>query len=151
MENIGNQQLLQQHDSFESLIRDAEFINFAFQEWVSSWLSNGPGSDKIQRFLYLSADGIDSSLSHLSSKVEESPINGTHIRGPVKHVDRSIEKVSGTIFTLFHYSIVPQFSKFAYQRISGAPVHFSALTSVHRCIAHTAETSKDCAMLCGAA
>ena len=93
MENIGKQQLLQSHASFESLIRDAEFINFAFQEWVSSWLSNGPDMDKIQRNLYKSADGIDASLRGLSSKLAASPINGTHIRGPVKHVDRSIQNV----------------------------------------------------------
>ena len=93
MENIGKQQLLQSHASFESLIRDAEFINFAFQEWVSSWLSNGPDVDKIQRNLYKSTDGIDASLCGLSSKLAASPINGTHIRGPVKHVDRSIQKV----------------------------------------------------------
>jgi hypothetical protein len=101
--------------------------------------------------LYLPAGGIDSSFSNLSSKVKESPIKGIHIRGPVKHVDRSIEKVSVTVLTFFHCSTFSPFSKFAHQRISGAPVHFSALTSVHRCIAHTAETSKDCAMLCGAA
>jgi hypothetical protein len=93
LENIGKQQLLQSHASFESLIRDAEFINFAFQEWVSSWLSNGPDVDKIQRNLYKSADGVDASLCSLSSKLAASPINGTHIRGPVKHVDRSIQKV----------------------------------------------------------
>jgi hypothetical protein len=93
MQSIGKQQLLQSHASFESLIRDAEFINFAFQEWVSSWLSNGPDMDKIQRYLYQSADGIDASLCGLTSKLAASPINGTHIRGPVKHVDRSIQKV----------------------------------------------------------
>jgi hypothetical protein len=94
MEKIGKQQLLQSHASFESLIRDAEFINFAFQEWVSSWLSNGPDIDKIQRYLYQSADGVDESLGGLSSKKFTAlPVNGTHIRGPVKHVDRSLQKV----------------------------------------------------------
>jgi hypothetical protein len=107
MENIGKQQLLQSHASFESLIRDAEFINFAFQEWVSSWLSNGPDMDKIQRNLYQSADGIDASLCGLSSKLAASPINGTHIRGPVKHVDRSIQKVWIKWQTLF-FRKVPQ-------------------------------------------
>ena len=102
---IGQQQLLQTYASFESLIRDAEFINFAFQEWVSSWLSNGPDIDKIKRYLYKSvdgvdvsdgvdaSDGVDLSLRGLSIKLDALPINGTHIRGPVKHVDRSLQKV----------------------------------------------------------
>jgi hypothetical protein len=151
MENIGQQQLRQQHDSFESLIRDAEFVNCAFQEWASSWLSNGPGLDKIQRFLYHSADGIDSSLSNLSSKAAELPINGTHIRGPVKHVDRSIEKVPVTKLALFHCSTIPKLSKLACQRISCALAHVLVVTSARRCIAHTVETSENCVTLCGAA
>jgi hypothetical protein len=42
---ISNGELLQHHATFESLIRDAEFVNFSFQEWVSSWLSAGPDID----------------------------------------------------------------------------------------------------------
>jgi hypothetical protein len=92
-ENFGNMELFQQHSSFEGLIQDAEFLNVAFQEWVSSWLSCGPNLDNIQKFLYQSADGIDPSLVSLSSKNQALPIFGFHIRGPVKHIDRSIQKV----------------------------------------------------------
>jgi hypothetical protein len=92
-EIFGNMVLSQQHSSFEGLILDAEFLNVAFQEWVSSWLSCGPTLDNIQTFLYQSADGIDPSMVSLSSKNQALPIFGFHIRGPVKHLDRSIEKV----------------------------------------------------------
>jgi hypothetical protein len=44
--------LLQPHHSFENLIQDAEFINDAFQEWVSSWISDGPDFDDVQKYLY---------------------------------------------------------------------------------------------------
>ena len=93
MVNIGTTQLLQRHDSFESLIRDAEFINLSFQEWVSSWLSNGPPLDKVQRLFYHSDAGVHPSLASLSSNNPELPMHGAHLRGPVKHLDRSIEKV----------------------------------------------------------
>jgi hypothetical protein len=99
-QNIGKSQMLQQHDSFESLIRDAEFINLSFQEWVSSWLSNGPHLDKVQSLLCRSDAGVHQSLSSLSSNNPALPIHGTHLRGPVKRLDRSIEKVFATIAAL---------------------------------------------------
>jgi hypothetical protein len=92
-QNIGKSQMLQQHNSFETLIRDAEFINLSFQEWVSSWLSNGPHLDKVSRLFYHSDAGVHPSLSSLSSNTPALPIHGTHLRGPVKRLDRSIEKV----------------------------------------------------------
>jgi hypothetical protein len=102
-QSLGRSQMLQQHDSFESLIRDAEFINLSFQEWVSSWLSNGPPLDKVQRLFYHSDAGVHPSLASLSSNNPELPIHGTHLRGPVKRLDRSIEKVfnaSAALLTL---------------------------------------------------
>jgi hypothetical protein len=45
-------EVLQDQRSFEKLIKDAEFTNDAFQEWVSSWLSGGPDLDAVQKYLY---------------------------------------------------------------------------------------------------
>ncbi len=114
-QNTGRTQLLQRHDSFESLIRDAEFINLSFQEWVSSWLSNGPHLNKVQRLFYHSDAGVHPSLSSLSSNTPALPIHGTHLRGPVKHLDRSIEKVLVTTASLLILSLSDAGATFPFQ------------------------------------
>jgi hypothetical protein len=113
--NIGKGQMLQQHDSFESLIRDAEFINLSFQEWVSSWLSNGPPLDKVQRLFYHSDAGVHPSLASLSSNNPALPIHGAHLRGPVKRLDRSIEKVCTSTAALLTLSLSDKDATFPLQ------------------------------------
>jgi hypothetical protein len=87
-------EVLQSQRSFEKLIQDAEFINDAFQEWVSSWLSGGPDLDAVQKYIYqVSPQRIEDSFKNLS-ETNSAPIKGERIRGPLKHVDRAIAKVS---------------------------------------------------------
>jgi hypothetical protein len=90
-EHTLQEKVLQRHHSFENLIQDSEFINNAFQEWVSSWLSNGPGLDAVKKYFFVKSEPIDESFLNLSCK---TPIKGTCIRGPLKHLDRAIAKVS---------------------------------------------------------
>jgi hypothetical protein len=99
-------EVLQCQRSFTKLIQDAEFINDAFQEWVSSWLSGGPDFDAVQKYVYLAPEGIDDQskecFHNLSCKPSnpantaycDNSIKGMRIRGPLKHVDRAIAKVS---------------------------------------------------------
>jgi hypothetical protein len=48
--------IVQRHASFESLVRDAEFINYPFQEWVSTWLTSGFDADAGRKYLQLTAE-----------------------------------------------------------------------------------------------
>jgi hypothetical protein len=88
---ISNGELLQHHATFDSLIRDAEFVNFSFQEWVSSWLSAGPGLD-ITQFCKTEQGNaeIDPSFHSLSQKrcarlfVCESPCDSRDITPGIK-------------------------------------------------------------------
>jgi hypothetical protein len=80
-------ELLQVQHSFEQLIQDAEFINDAFQVWVSCWLIGGPDLDVVHKYLHQPAQFKD--LIERTS----APIKGICIRGPLKHVDRCIAKV----------------------------------------------------------
>jgi hypothetical protein len=94
--------VLQHQCSLTELIQDAEFINDAFQEWVSSWLSDGPDLDTVQNNLYLATEQIDQCFLNLCSKLTNSAycndsIKGMRIRGPLKHVDRAIAKVSALL------------------------------------------------------
>jgi hypothetical protein len=57
-EIIGERTIYQLHSSFGSLVRDAEFINYPFQDWVSSWLTGGPRFDKIKKLLYHGSNGV---------------------------------------------------------------------------------------------
>jgi hypothetical protein len=102
-------EVLQVQSSFEKLIQDAEFINDVFQEWVSSWLSGGPDFDAVQKYIYqVSPQRTESksSFKNLSEKIS-APIKGVRIRGPLKHVDRAIAKVS---LFLKHFHLGIQFS-----------------------------------------
>jgi hypothetical protein len=70
-EMIGEGTMHQLHSSFESLVRDAEFINFPFQEWVSSWLTGGPHADKIKKLFHHGAGGVDAAFVNLSKSAVE--------------------------------------------------------------------------------
>jgi hypothetical protein len=88
--------IFQVHSSFESLISDAEFINFPFQEWASSWLSSGVESnaDSISKYLWCDGESVDPEFIGLFPTNEsQDVISGMHVRGPVKHIDRAIAKV----------------------------------------------------------
>lgn len=88
--------ILQVHNTFESLISDAEFINFPFQEWASSWLSCGADSnaDAVSKYLWCETDAVEPEFAALFPTNEPcDTINGIHVRGPVKHIDRAIAKV----------------------------------------------------------
>jgi hypothetical protein len=65
-EIIGEGTIYQLHSSFESLVRDAEFINYPFQEWVGSWLTGGPHTDKIKKHLHHGPGGVDTAFVNLS-------------------------------------------------------------------------------------
>lgn len=124
--------VLQQQSSFEKLIKDAEFINDAFQEWVSSWLSGGPDFDAVQKYFFsptetFGPDQFDGCFCNLSRKPEpgkkttksasenrseeggsnQDAIEGKLIRGPLKHVDRAIAKVSTLFATSTSHSQSP--------------------------------------------
>jgi hypothetical protein len=129
--------VLQEQSSFEKLIKDAEFINDAFQDWVSSWLSGGPDFDAVQKYFFspteaFGPDQFDRSFCNLSRKLERGgittksasenlsenrseegvsyepqPIEGKLIRGPLKHVDRAIAKASTLFATSTSLSELP--------------------------------------------
>jgi hypothetical protein len=42
--------LRQNHPTFTALLQDSEFVNSAFQEWVSSWLKGGPSREDISKY-----------------------------------------------------------------------------------------------------
>jgi hypothetical protein len=87
--------IVQSYASFESLIRDAEFINCSFQEWVSTWLNSGFDSDASRKFLCINPDDSEHPCDESRSEGEtSSTIRGFHIPGPVKHIDRAIAKVT---------------------------------------------------------
>jgi hypothetical protein len=65
-EIIGEGTIYQSHSSFENLVRDAEFINYPFQEWVSSWLTGGPHEDKIKKHLHHGPNSVDTAFVNLS-------------------------------------------------------------------------------------
>jgi hypothetical protein len=68
--------LLQQTQaSFTNLIRDAEFVNVAFQEWVSSWLKGGPTREEIAKYFF--EDGGVPATSNASEASSLSPTNGS--------------------------------------------------------------------------
>jgi len=131
-------EVLQRQRSFEILIRDAEFINDAFQYWVSSWLSGGPDLHAVEKYFYLApkhaatqpnyaqqtppqTDGdvetnvqIDQCFRNLSCNPtnpasRDDLIKGIRIRGPLKHVDRAIAKVSALFY---NFNIVLQCQDF---------------------------------------
>jgi hypothetical protein len=88
--------ILQVHNTFESLINDAEFINFPFQEWARSWLSCGGelNPDAVSKYLWCETASIEPEFAAmLPTKEPCDTINGVHARGPVKHIDRAIAKV----------------------------------------------------------
>jgi hypothetical protein len=96
--------VLQSHSTFESLISDAEFINFPFQEWASSWLSSGVESnaDSVSKYLWCAGDSVDPEFVGLfPTKESHDVISGMHVRGPVKHIDRAIAKVELHLPSLF--------------------------------------------------
>jgi hypothetical protein len=69
---VGRERVCQQHSTFESLVRDAEFINIPFQEWVSSWLTGGPSEDTIHKYLHHNdGGGIDAAFVTLSKGTVE--------------------------------------------------------------------------------
>jgi hypothetical protein len=70
-ELFGEGSIYQLHSSFESLVRDAEFINYPFQEWVSSWLTGGPHADKIKKHLFHGPNGVDTAFINLSKHAVE--------------------------------------------------------------------------------
>ncbi len=91
--------IVQRHASFVSLVRDAEFINYAFQEWVSTWLTSGFDADAARKYLQLTAE--DAKRLCDESRTEGGAANvikGFHIPGPVKHIDRAIAKVQLVCF-----------------------------------------------------
>lgn len=65
-EIFGERTIYQLHSSFESLVRDAEFINYPFQEWVASWLTGGPHADKIKKHLHRGPNGVNTAFINLS-------------------------------------------------------------------------------------
>ena len=98
----GKSVILQPHSKFDVLISDAEFINHPFQDWAASWLSNGADFDSIRPYLFLpSDDESENSFKKLCSN-EHRPIRGVHVRGPVKHVDRAIAKVTLCFWVMVH-------------------------------------------------
>jgi hypothetical protein len=68
---IGDEHIHQQHSTFESLIRDAEFINHPFQDWVSSWLTGGSRLDSMNTYLHRDHGAIDVSFANLSKSAVE--------------------------------------------------------------------------------
>jgi hypothetical protein len=117
--------IVQPHSSFASLIKDAEFINYAFQEWVSVLLSSGVDAN-VEKICNLSND--NDTTSHQQVKSHEI-IKGKHVRGPVKHIDRAIAKVT---FRLCTFCFVCSFLTLpkAYRSYEG---NFKRLTDVVRC------------------
>jgi hypothetical protein len=139
-ENMLQGEVLQDQRSFEKLIQDAEFINDAFQEWVSSWLSSGPDLHAVQKYFYpptetFSPEDIENCFYNLSHKLkpggktmksasenrsekggsDQDAINGKRVRGPLKHIDRAIAKVSA-LFSTSTYNIafrIQYFSRLA--------------------------------------
>lgn len=102
LDSVNQKLLFQLYDSFSCLIKDAEFINYPFQEWVSSWLTSGVDStlDSVSKFLWSATEGVDPEFAGLfPSKDSQEKISGMHVRGPVKHIDRAIAKVMFLIFT----------------------------------------------------
>jgi len=101
-------EVLQRQRSFAKLIRDAEFINDGFQEWVNSWLSDGQDFDAVRKYVYFAPEGIDQCFHNLSCKPTnpasfDGSIKGICIRGPLKHVDRAIAKVSVFLCNSAHF------------------------------------------------
>ncbi len=116
-------EVLQSQRSFEKLVQDAEFINDAFQEWVSSWLSDGPELEAVYKYFFppsetFKQEKIEKCFRNLSrnskteNKATESGSNrrqsegestqddvvGRRIRGPLKHIDRAIAKVRAFLY-----------------------------------------------------
>ncbi len=93
--------IVQPHASFESLIKDAEFINYPLQEWVSTWLgSSDANMDAASKYLCSFSD--DGDRPHPQSPEDaqfSGAIQGIHVRGPVKHIDRAIAKVASALRT----------------------------------------------------
>jgi hypothetical protein len=97
LDSVNQKLIFQPHDSFGCLVKDAEFINHPFQEWVSSWLNSGVDStfDVVSKYLWNETEGVDPEFAGLSpNKDSKDRIKGIHVRGPVKHIDRAIAKVS---------------------------------------------------------
>ena len=91
--------IVQRHASFDSLVRDAEFINYAFQEWVSTWLTSGFDADAARKYLQLTAEDTKRLCDESRSEGGvANAIQGFHIPGPVKHIDRAIAKVQLVCF-----------------------------------------------------
>ena len=94
--------VVQCHSSFETLIRDAEFINYPFQEWVSTWLNSGFDTDAARKYLQLTLDDMKRLPDESRSEGGISKtIRGFHVPGPVKHIDRAFAKVEMKCFVLF--------------------------------------------------
>ena len=111
--------LQQTQASFTTLIRDAEFVNIAFQEWVSSWLNGGPTREEIAKYFFedggipampnsSEATSLFPSDKHLSNEPFKElyshafgQASGVHVRGPVKHIDRAISKAYRSYFGNF--------------------------------------------------
>jgi hypothetical protein len=132
LDSMNQKLLLQPHDYFGSLVKDAEFINYPFQEWVSSWLNSEVDSnlDSISKYLWSATDGVDPEFVGLfPGKDSQDKISGVHVRGPVKHIDRAIAKV---IFMIFTFSIRNIFFMMnqAYRAYGG---DFRRLTDLVRC------------------
>jgi hypothetical protein len=135
-ENSLQGEVLQDQNSFEQLIQDAEFINDAFQVWASSWLIGGPDFDVVQKYFFtptetFGPEDIEKCFCNLSRKPkpggkttesasenrseaggsDQDSVNGKRVRGPLKHIDRAIAKVSG-LFCNFNLQNRPENSRF---------------------------------------
>lgn len=132
---LSKSPILQVHNTFESLINDAEFINFPFQEWARSWLTCGGDSnaDAVSKYLWCDTDAIEPEFAAMLSSTEPcDAINGTHARGPVKHIDRAIAKVVLFIAAFLFQNCVVMIVMIpkAYRSYGG---NFKRLTDVVRC------------------
>ncbi len=109
LDSLNQELIFQPHDSFGCLVKDAEFINYPFQEWVSSWLNSGVDStlDSVSKFLWSATEGVDPEFVGLfPSKDSRQKISGVHVRGPVKHIDRAIAKVIFVIVTCSIFELI---------------------------------------------
>ena len=94
----------QNHANFTALIKDSEFVNVAFQEWVSSWLKGGPSREDVAKYFCDDSGECSATRRPASDCFERlysdefEDVCGEYIRGPVKHVDRAISKAYRSYF-----------------------------------------------------
>ena len=157
---VGRNTIYQSYETFDSMIADAEFINYPFQEWVSSWLANSPDQDLQKLYdqmrIYFfeaapdAAESVDFPQSDFMSMFEGGPFSGALYRGPVKHVDRAIAKVFLPLFgsviieflSWLSHELLCTHSRLLSQAYRSYGGDFRRLTDVVRCSV-VLDTEKD--------